>query len=100
MTANEIMNAVQCNLTYMTENAQGVAKALYELGMFEEVMEPDDMDGTTEKKLNVYDVLRTHNTCARLICILSDTLDAMAKEIDRLDMALIQKEVKRNDTET
>ena len=66
--------------------------------MFEEVMEPDDMDGTTEKKLNVYDVLCTHNTCARLVCILSDTLNAMAKEIDQLDM--IQKEVKRNDTET
>lgn len=85
MTANEIMNDVQCNITYMTDNAQGVVKALYELAQCDDLIGTADMDGDYESKSKVYDLLRTHDTCARLVCVLSNTLDSIMKELDRLD---------------
>ena len=85
MTANEIINDVQCNITYMTDNAQGIAKALYELAQCDDLIGTADMDGDYERKSKVRELLRTHDTCARLVCVLSDTLDGIMKELDRLD---------------
>ena len=85
MTANEIMNDVQSNITYMTDNAQGVVKALYELAQCDDLISTADMDASTDRKLKAYDLLRTHDTCAHLVCVLSDTLDCIMKELDRLD---------------
>ena len=87
MTANEIMNDVQCNITYMTDNAQSVVKALYDLSLCDNIMNQEDMNRSsgTDRNLKVMELLRTHDTCARLVCILSDVLDSIMKEIDRLD---------------
>lgn len=90
MTANEIMNDVQCNITYMTDNAQGVVKALYELAQCDDLIGTANMDGDYESKSKVHELLRTHDTCARLVCVLSDTLDGIMKELDRLDDLEIQ----------
>ena len=90
MTANEILNDVQCNITYMTDNAQGIAKALYDLSLCDDLLSTDDENsGDITRRLKVRELLRTHNTCARLVCILSDTLDGIMKELDRLDMIQI-----------
>ncbi len=87
MTANEILTDVQCNITYMTDNAQGVVKALYDLSLCDDIINQEDMNRSsgTESNLKVMELLRTHDTCARLVCILSDVLDSIMKEIDRLD---------------
>ena len=87
MTANDILTDVQCNITYMTNNAQGVVKALYDLSLCDYIMNQEDMNRSsgTDRNLKVMDLLRTHDTCARLVCVLSDTLDSIMKELDRLD---------------
>lgn len=87
MTANDILTDVQCNITYMTDNAQGVVKALYDLSLCDDIMNQEDMNRSsgTDRNLKVMELLRTHDTCARLVCILSDVLDSIMKELDRLD---------------
>lgn len=86
MTANEIINDVQCKITYMTDNAQGVVKALYELAQCDDTISEDDLNSSIyERKAKAYDLLRTHDTCACLVCVLSDTLKSIQKELDRLD---------------
>ena len=97
MAANEIMNDVQCNITYMTENAQGVVKALYELAQCDDLIGTDDMESSIyERKAKAFDLLRTHDTCARLVCVLSDTLESIIKELERLDR--IQTGERRNES--
>lgn len=86
MTANEILTDVQCNITYMTDNAQGVVKALYDLSLCDDIINQEDLNSSIyERKAKAYDLLRTHDTCARLVCVLSDTLESIMKELDRLD---------------
>lgn len=82
----EIVNNVQCNITYMTDNAQGIAKALYDLSLCDDLLSTDDENsGDIKRRLKVRELLRTHNTCARLVCVLSDTLESITKELDVLD---------------
>lgn len=91
MTANDILTDVQCNITYMTDNAQGVVKALYDLAQCDDLIGTDDLNSSIyERKAKAYDLLRTHDTCSRLVCVLSDTLDGIMKELDRLDEIEIQ----------
>lgn len=85
MTANEILTDVQCNITYMTDNAQGATKALYELAQCDNLMNSGYLNGSTEERMKAHDLLRTHDTCARLVCIISDMLESIMQELDRLD---------------
>lgn len=77
---------IQSKITYMVENAQGLCNALYELALCDENISTECLDSKIyEKKASAYELLRTHNTCASLICVLSNTLDSIVKELDRLD---------------
>ena len=76
---------IQSKITYMVENAQGLCNALYELALCDENISTECLDSKIyEKKVSAYELLRTHNTCASLICVLSDMLDNIMKELDRL----------------
>lgn len=83
---------IQSKITYMVENAQGLCNALYELALCDENISTECLNSKIyEKKVSAYELLRTHNTCASLICVLSDTLDNIMKELDRLDRIQIDE---------
>lgn len=83
--AQDTLNDVQGNIAYIADNARGIVRAIYELAKCDELINPDDMNGSTAQVLTVHELLRTHDTCARLVSVLSDTLDGIQKELDRLD---------------
>lgn len=77
---------IQSKITYMVENAQGLCNALYELALCDENISTECLNSKIyEKKASAYELLRIHNTCASLICVLSNTLDSIMKELDLLD---------------
>ncbi len=91
MNAEKIIAAL-CDLSYLNDNAQGLAKSLYELGLCDDLMNPEDAHSRDEKRmLKVYELLRLHNTSSRLVCVLSDTLDSIREAIERLDAATVEK---------
>ncbi len=76
----------------MVENAQGLCNALHELALCDENISTECLNSKIyEKKVSAYELLRTHKTCASLICVLSDTLDNIMKELDRLDRIQIDE---------
>lgn len=98
------MNAEKINdslvtLTYLTDNAQGATKALYELAQCDDLMNSGYLNGSTEERMKVHDLLRTHDTCARLVCIISDMLESIMQELDKLDVATIENHDGIQDTE-
>lgn len=100
MNAEKINDAL-CDLAYLNDNAKGLAKSLYELGLCDDLMEPEDMSSHDEKRiLKVYELLRLHNTSSRLVCVLSDTLDSIQEAIERLDAATFEKPDGIQGTET
>lgn len=97
----ETVNDALCNLAYLIDNAQGLAKALFELTLCDDLMNPEDMNThNTERMLKVWELLRLHNASSRLVCVLSDTLNSIEKEIVRIDEATIEKPDGIPDTET
>lgn len=91
MNAEKINDAL-CDLAYLSDNAQGLAKSLYELGLCDDLMSPEDAYSRDEKRvLKVYELLRLHDTSSRLVCVLSDTLDSIREAIERLDAATTEK---------
>lgn len=97
----ETVNDALCNLAYLIENAQGLAKALFELTLCDDFMNPEDMDThNTERMLKVWDLLRLHDTSSSLVRVLSDTLKSIEKEIERIDEATTEKPDGIPNTET
>ena len=91
MNAEKVNDALS-NLAYLNDNAQGLAKSLYELTLCDDLMEPEDMNSRDfERASKVWELLRLHNASSRLVCILSDTLDSIGKELERLDAATVEK---------
>ena len=88
----ETVNDALCKLAYLIDNAQGLAKALYELTLCDELMNTEDMDThNIERKLKVWELLRLHDASSSLVCVLSDTLKSIEKEIVRIDEATTEK---------
>lgn len=72
---------IQSKITYMAENAQGLCNALYELALCDENISTECLNSKIyEKKASAYELLRTHNTCASLICVLSERKSLMNNE--------------------
>lgn len=99
MNARKITD-VTADLVYLVDNAQGICKALYEVGSFDDLVDPDDMDNSKlERFMKAYEVLRMHNTCGRLVCSLSDILDSIAASVGEIDEATVEKPAGIQDTE-
>lgn len=88
----ETVNDALCNLLYLSDNAQGIVAALYELTLCDDLMNPEDMNThDTERMVKVFDLLRLHDASSRLVCVLTDTLKSIDKEIVRIDEATTEK---------
>ncbi len=91
MNAEKVQDII-CDLLYLSDNAQGIVTALYELALCDDLMEPEDMSSHDEKRmLKAYELLRLHNTSSRLVCVLRDTLQSIHKAIEAIDAATVEK---------
>jgi hypothetical protein len=91
MNAEKVQDII-CDLWYLSDNAQGITAALYEMALCDDLMEPEDMSSHDEKRmLKAYELLRLHNTSSRLVCVLRDTLQSIHKAIEAIDAATVEK---------
>lgn len=72
-----------CELTDLTEKARHMTRAAAELMQADSLISCNDLhDGDEQKQLKIWDLLRTHDTCASLLFSLLDIFDRLDTEID------------------
>ena len=75
------------NITYLNQKARAIVKAAAELMQADALINPESMnDQSTEKKLQIWDVLRTHDTCGYLLFSLMDICDSIDAELDAAEV--------------
>lgn len=88
----EKVNDSLCALFYEIDNAQGLAKSIFELALADDLMHPEDSnsDASTDRKLKVWELLRLHNTSSRLVCVMIDTLASIEKHLIDLEKGVTE----------
>ncbi len=72
-----------CELTDLTEKARHMTRAVAELMQADSLLSCDDLHtDNKQKQLELWDLLRTHDTCASLLFSLLDIFDRLDTEID------------------
>ena len=75
------------NITYLNQKARAIVKAAAELMQADALINPEDMgDQSTQKKLQIWDILRTHDTCGYLLFSLMDICDSIDAELDAAEV--------------
>ena len=75
------------NITYLNQKARAIVKAAAELMQADTLISPEDLgDRSTQKKLQIWDVLRTHDTCGYLLFSLMDICDSIDAELDAAEV--------------
>lgn len=75
------------NITYLNQKARAIVKAAAELMQADALINPEDLgDQSTQKKLQIWDILRTHDTCGYLLFSLMDICDSIDAELDAAEV--------------
>lgn len=75
------------NITYLNQKARAIVNAAAELMRAHALISPEDIgDRSIQKKLQIYDVLRTHDTCGYWLFSIMDICDSIDAELDAAEV--------------